>query len=366
MKFYGELLVFALLFITNLRVFFVHHVRRDPLVVLAPFTFIVAILQIFAWGIDAFTFLGLFIALLVLLSNFHAIFRYLERLYIDHYSPLMKVWAVFTIIISAVALAATVYFAPVETPEAKLGLTETKTYYNGSFRGGFSKAGAFDSKDLIISEFAREVNPSKKGDSVPHLNIPDNVIIVLMPDRRADTEHYVPFLQQLALRGVKVYSADFYADDGKWIHSVGDVKILRRLVLAIHSVVNNQWFMGQREYYTYNITQELNALLPILEEKEKTEAGFDTTASQSLNLRFFLITDVMGTTAAADYQKKNPEQIAGILNLDSFAEYKTAGYGCVEQTDPILALALGTRRDRSLSVPVFLAGKTVEALHDIK
>ena len=55
MKFYGELLVFVLLFITNLRVFFVHHVRRDPLVVLAPFTFIVAIFQILAWGIDVFT-----------------------------------------------------------------------------------------------------------------------------------------------------------------------------------------------------------------------------------------------------------------------------------------------------------------------
>ena len=82
MKFYGELLVFVLLFITNLRVFFVHHVRRDPLVVLAPFTFIVAIFQILAWGIDAFTTLGLLIALFVLLSNFHAIFRYMEQLYV--------------------------------------------------------------------------------------------------------------------------------------------------------------------------------------------------------------------------------------------------------------------------------------------
>ena len=359
MKFYGELLVFALLFITNLRVFFVHHVRRDPLVVLAPFTFTVAILQIFAWGIDAFTFLGLFIALLVLLSNFHAIFRYLERLYIDHYSPLMKVWAVFTIIISAAALAATVYFAPVETQDAKLGVSETKTYYKGNFRGGFEKAGAFTSKNLILTEYSRNSIPSEKGSAIPHLNIPDNVIIVLMPDKRADTEHYVPYLQQLAARGIKVYSADFYADDGKWVHSVGDIKILRRLVLATHSLVNNQWFMGQREYYTYNITQEYNALLPLLEEKAKAE-------NPDRSYRFFLITDVMGNTAASDYQKKNPEQIAGILNLDSFADYKTAGYGCVEQTDPVLALALGTSRDRSLKLPKLLAQKTVEALHDIK
>lgn len=359
MKFYGELLVFALLFITNLRVFFVHHVRRDPLVVLAPFTFIVAIFQILAWGIDAFTFLGLFIALLVLLSNFHAIFRYLERLYIDHYSPLMRVWAAFTIIISAAALAATIYFAPVESPNAKLGITETKSYYKGNFRGGFEKAGAFTSKNLIISEYSRSTIPSAKAGAVPHLNIPDNVIVVLMPDKRADTAHYLPYLQQLAASGVKVYSADFFADDGKWIHSVGDVKILRRLVLAVHSLVNNQWFMGQREYYTYNITQELNALLPLLEENAKAEKS-------DRDYRFFLITDVMGNTAASDYQKKNPEQIAGILNLDSFADYKTAGYGCIEQTDPVLALALGTSRDRSLKLPKLLAQKTVEALHDIK
>ena len=128
MKFYGELLVFLLLLLTNLRVFFVNHVRRDPLVVLAPFTFVVAILQIFAWGIDIFTTLGLLIALFVLLSNFHAIFRYIEYLYVDHYSPLMKVWAVFTIMITLVAMAGTVYFKPVEARNVDLGIKETKTF----------------------------------------------------------------------------------------------------------------------------------------------------------------------------------------------------------------------------------------------
>ena len=145
MKFYGELLVFALLLITNLRVFFVHHVRRDPLVVLAPFTFVISVLQILAWGIDLFTVLGVFIALLVLLSNFHAIFRYSERLYIDHYSPLMKVWAILTITVSAAALAAAVYFAPVEQNIRKFGISEKQYLYKGSFRSGFEEAGPFSS-----------------------------------------------------------------------------------------------------------------------------------------------------------------------------------------------------------------------------
>ncbi len=347
MKFYGELLVFVLLFITNLRVFFVNHVRRDPLVVLAPFTFIIAILQIFAWGIDVFTVLGLIIALFVLLSNFHAIFRYIEYLYIDHYSPLMKIWAVFTIIITLIALAGTVYFAPVEIRNNDINITEKKSYYKGSFRSGFEKAGPFNSKNLILYKFSPDLNYTKDFSAI--VNEP---ALLFMPDKRGNTEHYRPYLQQLASQGFTVYSADFYTDDGKWLHSAGDMKILRRLFLVINSVLNNQWFMGQREYYTFNISQEYGVLLPMLENE-----GVKS---------FFLITDIMGNTAAADLQKKNPEKIAGLFTLDSIEDYKTAGYGCVEQTDPLLALALGSKRDFSLKTPKLLAEKTQEALNDIK
>ena len=342
MKFYGELLVFALLFITNLRVFFVQHVRRDPLVILAPFTFIVAILQIFAWGIDAFTTLGLFIALFVLLSNFHAIFRYIERLYIDHYSPLMKVWAVFTIMISAVALAATVYFAPVEQNANKLGIRENRYYYKGNFRSGFEEAGPFNKKSLTLYEFAPEEENSQ------------DLIVLLAPDKRADTEHYLPYLQTLAERGITVYSADFFADDALWLHSIGDKKIIRRLVMVIQSMLNNQRFTAEKEYYSYNISQEYFTLIPMLLER------------CGKNKKFLLITDFMGDIAADDLQKKNPELIAGILKLSTIEEYKSSGYGCIEQTDPLLAMAQGLQRDKTLKTPKLLADKTVEVINDIK
>ncbi len=342
MKFYGELLVFALLFITNLRVFFVQHVRRDPLVILAPFTFIVAILQIFAWGIDAFTVLGLLIALFVLLSNFHAIFRYMERLYIDHYSPLMKVWAVFTIIISAVALAATIYFAPVERNPRRLEITENQTQYKGSFRSGFVEAGAAGKKSLTIYEFA----PSTKKYQ--------DFIILLAPDKRADTANYKPYLQEMAERGYTVYSADFFADDGQWLHSIGDKRIIRRLIMVIQSTLNEKQFTAQREYYSYNISQEYSVLIPLLRER----CGADK--------KFLLITDFMADIAAEDLMKKNPEDIAAIFKLSSIDNYKSSGYGCIEQTDPLLAMALGLSRDRSLATPKLLADKTIEVINDIK
>ncbi len=347
MKFYGELLVFVLLFITNLRVFFVHHVRRDPLVVLAPFTFIVAIFQILAWGIDAFTTLGLLIALFVLLSNFHAIFRYMERLYVDHYSALMKVWAVFTIMISAVALAATIYFAPVESSKRTLKISANPTYYKGSFRSGFEEARPFDSNALTLWEYG----PEKNENGTP---VSQNVIVLLTPDKRGDTVNYVPYLEQLALSGVQIFSADFYADDGRWLHSIGDKKVLRRLVMVIQSMLNRQTFEAQREYYSYNVSQEYEVLIPLL----RSRFGADK--------KVLLITDFMADIAADDYAKKNPDVIAGVLKLTNIEEYKTSGYGCIEQTDPLLAMVQGLRRDKSLATPKLLAAKTVEVLNDLK
>ena len=347
MKFYGELLVFVLLFITNLRVFFVHHVRRDPLVVLAPFTFIVAIFQILAWGIDAFTTLGLLIALFVLLSNFHAIFRYMERLYVDHYSVLMKVWAVFTIMISAVALAATIYFAPVESSKRTLKISANPTYYKGSFRSGFEEARPFDSKALTLWEYG----PEKNETGTP---VSQNIIVLLTPDKRGDTVNYVPYLEQLALRGVTVYSADFFAEDGQWLHSFADKKTLRRLVMVIQSVVNRQRFEAQREYYSYNVSQEYAVLIPMLRERY----GADK--------KILLISDFMADIAADDFEKKNPELIAGVLKLSSINNYKTSGYGCIEQTDPLLALYMGLSRDASRTTPKLLADKTMEVINDIE
>lgn len=372
MKFYGELLVFVLLFITNLRVFFVHHVRRDPLVVLAPFTFIVAIFQIFAWGIDAFTTLGLLIALFVLLSNFHAIFRYMERLYIDHYSGLMKFWAVFTILISAAALAATVYFAPVESSKRTLKISKNQTYYKGSFRSGFDAASPFDSKSLTLWEFGPEnvvdtedaggktirtggkaANEVTAGKALTSPSSQD-FIVLLAPDKRGDTANYLPYLEQLALRGLTIYSADFFADDMQWLHSFADKKVLRRIVMVIQSLLNRQRFEAQREYYSYNISQEYEVLIPLLRERYGADKSF------------LLITDFMADIAADDFAKKNPGIVAGVINLTNIEEYKTSGYGCIEQTDPLLAMIVGLKRDKTLSTPKLLADKTMEKLDELK
>lgn len=340
MKFYGELLIFVLLLLTNLRVFFVKHVRRDPLVSLAPTSLLISILQIIAWGIDFFTLLALIISITVFLSNFHALFRYSEHLYIDHYSPLMKIWSIFTTIISAIAITSLLIFASVDKQSEKLNVAEDSTYYTGNFRTGFEPAGTFSKPSLIIHKYS----PIEKSNAYVSLK----GVILFVPDKRAESVNYKPYFQYLAREGYTVYSADFYADDGKWLHNWQDAKIFRRTAMVLHSLIDNQNFMSQREYYTYNIKQELQALGPIMEK----ECGYWKT--------YYIVSDVMANTAIADYYKENPEKIKGIFNLDSISEYKTPGYGCIEQTDPLLAAYFSLQRDVNYYTPILLAIKTRE------
>jgi len=343
MKFYGELLIFILLLITNLRVFFVNHVRRDPLVVMAPFTCVIAILQVLSWGVDVFTILAFVISVFVLLSNFHAMFRYSERLYIDHYSLVMKIWAAFTIAISLIAIVGMIIFAPIEIHSQKAGIAESRIRYKGNFKTGFEKARSFSVADVIFYEYKL----AEKPDSEP---VPSKGTILFIPDKRGETAGYKPYLQLLAKQGYTVCSADFYVDDCKWMHSLEDIKILRRFAMTAHSLANNQWFMAQREFYTYNVSLELNTLNTIMKE----QYGQDC--------KYYLVSDVMGNTAIKDFEKKNPEVSIGTFCLDSIGDYPTAGYGCIQQTDPLLAVYLGYARDSKLEVPNLLVNKTCTAL----
>jgi len=343
MKFYGELLVFILLLITNLRVFFVNHVRRDPLVVMAPLTCFIAILQILSWGVDVFTTIAFIISVLVLLSNFHAMFRYTERLYIDHYSILMKAWAVVTIAISLAAIAAIVVFHPVEINSQKAGITETRTRYKGNFKTGFEEVNSFSTADLVFYEFEQAYIPDVEP-------VPTKGVVLFLPDKRGETINYKPYLQLMAKEGYKICSADFYSDDCKWMHTWEDIKILRRFAMVIHSVLNNQWFMAQREFYTYNTSLELTTLNNIIKEKYGPYC------------KYYIISDVMGNTAVEDFVRKNPELVKGTFFLDSISEYKTPGYGCIQQTDPLLAAYFGLYHDHKMELPNLLVSKTNQAL----
>lgn len=324
MKFYGEILIIILLLVANGRILIIKNAKKDSLVMLSPLAFFLSIIQIFNWGVDVITSLTLVLSLLVLLSNFHALFRYSERLYIDHYSILMKFWSAITIILSLAILAGTIYFAPVEYSNQKLGITEKVMRYEGSFRSGFDEASNLKPANLFLTELKPAGNENKRVKDV----------VIFIPDKRGDTYYYKPYLQHLAREGFVVLSGDFFCSDCKWRHSICDLKIVRRFAMVIDYCINSQKFMMQKEFYTYNIMQELKALGGLVNELY----GEDT--------RIFVITDVMGTVAAQDYMEKNPEKVFGVYDLQTIPEYKTPGFGVIAQTDVLLAMYMEQPRDK--------------------
>lgn len=318
MKFYGELLVIILLIVANGRIIFIKNVKKDSLVMLSPLAFILALIQILNWGLDAVTGLTFFLSILVLLSNFHALFRYSERLYIDHYSILMKAWSGITIILGLALFAATIFFKPIEYDNKKLGITENLYRYEGSFRSGFTEASNLKIANLFLTELMPAGNEDR----------PVKEVLLFIPDKRGDTYYYKPYLQYLAREGFTVLSGDFFSSDVRWRHSITDFRLFRRTAMVFDYLVNPQKFMMQKEFYTYNILQELNALNSLVAERY----GPDT--------KLYIITDSMGTVAAQNFQEKNPDKVKLVYDLAAISEYKTPGFGILAQTDTLLAAFL--------------------------
>lgn len=337
MKFYAELLIFFLLFLVNFRVFLPKKERRDVLVSVSPITFLLSILSFFAWGFDFFIFLAIILSFLVLLTNFHAMFRYSQKVYVDHYSPAMKFWAIFTTIFSFASIVIVIYFAPVLQNPKDFSVTETKQNITGNLQGGFSPSQNFEKVNGTIYEFS--LAPELENRSYA---------VLFLPDRRGDVANYEPFLKSLAKEGTTVFSADFYTNDCKYFSNFFDNKLFRRFCLVLQSRRDPQKYNSQREFFTYKASLELEALLKLAQEKYGSQC------------RYFIATDIMGNTAANDIQKKYPELITGTLDISTISEYKTAGFGFVEITEPLLARFLGCKKDSKMENSTIVAKKTAK------
>lgn len=336
MRVIGELLIFFLLFLTNSRVLYVRHEKRDAMVILAPLSLFLVLLHILAWGLDIYNLYALVLSILVLLSNFHALFRYSENLYIDHYSFLMIFWTIITSILSIGAIVVLIIFYPINYNNKKLNINEVTSYYEGSIRSGFTKKTVFGRTNMILHEFS----PAESADTADaDAAVPEDLVVVYIADKRSESEYSKNYLQLLASKGYTVCSADIYTDDIKWLGIKAEARFYRRMSMIIKSLFYPKDFALDHTKYTYNTTNELEALIPMLQEYYSQKEQY------SDSLKFFLISDELGSTATEFFAKKNADIVTGYMLLDSLTEYKTKGYGFISQTEPLLARILGNDRD---------------------
>ncbi len=350
--FLGEALILALLIFNCARFFFLKYGRIDSLAVLAPISVALTVLQILAWGVDAFTLLLLAISLFAFFTNFRAILRLASGLYVDHYSIAFRIGAIIVLLASVLELGLLIYFRPVYVSAKNYSACVQKVRLEGSFATGFFKAPAF----AISSANMWIVQPANEKDF-------NGGVIALITDKRADVSDYAPYTFSLAKKGFKVYAVDFYARDLKWFHTIGDVRYFRRIAALFSYFKNPVKFELEKEFYTYNSMQEMNAVLEIIQQNEIEDS--DEKSDEHAVLPLF-IGDWMAETALQDFEKLHAGEICGVFYFAEEQEYATPGFGFVEQMRPVVAYALGKKRNEDLETADALAEKTAALIPIVK
>jgi len=336
----GELLCYGLLVILCGRIFFIKGEKIVSITVLAPLVLLLSVLQIVAWGAGLPELIILLLSILTFTANIHALVRFFQHLYVDRYSPLFYIASVILLLCTLAAAAGTVCFRPVPSRPADFGVTVQKKLLTGSVGSGFTVRSHFREKNTgVLWTFTPSDSTTMK-----------KTIIIFSPDKRADTARYMPYLLLLAQAGYPVITADLYSPGVRWISPFFDTSPLRRSAMIYLSLQKPDVFEALGRNFTGNMINEYSALIDI---------GTHLFGSAT---RFFLVGDGMGNGALKAVFEKYPYQAAGVWSLDAVGEYKTAGYGCIEQTAPVLAAIFGMKRDSSLFIPRYMALKTRQAV----
>ena len=335
---FGDLLAAALLAVSSARIFFLKYERVDTLAVLVPVSLAVIVLQILSWNVDCISAALFVLAVIALFTNVRALARFASKLYVDHYSFAFIVLSVCIFIASLALAGVIVRYAPVSIDPAAFGVTETKTRLTGSFASGFREANYFEKTDAML--YVYEPTGEKKSSPV----------VIVGSDKRADAASYRPYMLLLAAQGYTVLACDFYAADGRWFNSFADLRIFRKYSMIASYLLQTERFSRQKDFYAFGMIREFGAMRDIAIQKFGS------------GVELFLACDGMADAAAVDFIRQANGRITGALALDSVPEYRTPGFGCVEQTDPLLAFFFGADRDASLRVPRSLVSETVRRI----
>jgi len=337
----GELLCLGLIIILCGRVLFLKREKVVYIAILAPISFVIALLQITAWGITPMEGAILILSLLVFIANINAIARFASHLYVDHYNPVFFAFSL-TAMAAAIGLSViAIYFRPVKVLPKNYNVTLSRQILTGTVKEGIKIKSSISQKaDGILWTFAPDSSiPAKK------------TVLLFSADKKADTTRYMPYLILLAHAGYTVLAADIYPPDVRWLSPKLDLSISRRFALLFLNAKKNERYTVLSSTFTENITEEYDML--ILTGTEKYGA----------HTKFFLIGDTMSSKALETICQKYPFQISGSLQLEKIPEYKTPGFGCIEQTDPLLCSFLhGPQRDPTLFIPRYMALKTAKAV----
>lgn len=231
----GSALLLGLLVPVIIRIFMKKRTHVDTAVVLVPVSVVILIIHICAFGVQLFTILLAVVILFVFLTNFRALQRFLNGLYVDFF----HVPFVISTVLCGLAIIflgfLLFWFAPksdmdvIITVRDRPHYTETRTIYTGTAYQGLSKK---ESMLERTSAVATTYTPEKDDAEKP--------IIICVPDICVRASDYTPLMRVLAGRGYTCTIADITTADttltavnGTWI---------RPFIMRLRRVLNPEQF----------------------------------------------------------------------------------------------------------------------------
>ena len=309
------LIILFLCTVLCLRCLFQDGISRDSLSMLSLANMILCVLCFFAWGVTL-AFLPVFLlALIVLLINFRCMLRFTARLKHGRFSTGFVAMSLLTFPCVIAAAALLVYERPVRLDTS--GVTKETAMLTGSFTGGFVERGAFQPLNALVTSFA----PDGMSGQTP-------LVLFVSPDEASITD-YEPFLLLLCKAGYEIKAAEFWTADNRHFDSLLDSLPLRKFAARFDAVVYKTQAAD-----TSLAAKEYAALIELY--------GRQAAAS---GRAVYVLADT--NPAAA---KKTAESFAFAVPV-AVTPGPRADFGCIEQTEPLVARVLGFSRDTELIQP---------------
>ena len=362
--FLAQVLVLLMLFSCSARVFFMRHSRVDCLAAFAPVSLLLSTLIFGCFDFSLQTLALFALSLLVFLINFRAILRLNAKLIVDGYSAVFIIFSILALIITIGLGALIVYFRPVKYSANDFNITKTQHVLTGSTGDIKIRESYFTGERFSGNLF---VYKPEVRDEITENLYSENPVLIFSPGIRATVQNYEPYLMLLAQKGYTVLAADFYTTDLQLLTKKSDVaaekyllesKFLRRIAAI----------KAERDY-----PKDFAQL--VLEEQKQATKKYSALTRIALEMfgddtkTFYIVDGVDFDSIYAVIEEFNTEPYSnakGFFSMNRVDEYKTSGYGFIEQTDTLLAYEKGIERENKFFIPRYVANKTIKAITEQK
>lgn len=344
--FFGEVLILTMMAVCCLRTYFIKKTRLDAITTFAPLAFVISILQIISWGFNFCEILLFLVSLIVFIVNYRSFIRFCNHLYVDTYSTPFIVFSSISLALIIFATVICIIYMPQPLSPKKYQVTVTSTYLSKQKDGSYKESDdLFADKSLKLTVYSPS---SENADKTI------NSVVLFVPDKRAAALAYEPYLVLLAKSGYKVYCGNFNFSTVE-----GNLKFLptsvsrRNLIHNVRKEASDKKYFDANPQFSDAYAKEFEILIKIADAIEPKS-------------KYFAV--VCDGASDCFYKIKNPARpISASFDFARVSEYKTSGYGFIQQTDPLYAaIRYGLRKDKTYFIPSYLVTKTKDAIEAAK